>query len=104
MSFILLKSEPTYNYLSDSYSWEFYNVFKLLQYQMCNGEMRYVLHLNFSKAEILYTTKSKCITEIELSELETLMLKKLWYYFNEQSVKINDVFETVNQLANQKGL
>ena len=104
MSFILLKSEPTYNYLSDSYSWEFYNVFKLLQYQMCNGEMRYVLSLNFSKAEILYTTKSKEITEVEYSELEILMLKKLWYHFNEQSVKINDVFETVNQLANQKGL
>ena len=104
MSFILLKSEPTYNYLSDSYSWEFYNVFKLLQYQMCCGEVRYVLHLNFSKAEILYTTKCKEITEVEYSELETIMLKKLWYHFNEQSVKINDVFETVNQLANQKGL
>ena len=104
MSFILLKSEPIYNYLSDTYSWEFYNVFNLLQYQMCSGEVRYVLHLNFSEAEILYTTKSKYITKTELRELEILMLKKLWYHFNEQSVKINDVFETVNQLANQKGL
>lgn len=104
MSFTLLKSEPNYNYLSDTYSWEFYNVFNLLQYQMCSGEVRYVLHLNFSKAEILYTTKGKDITEIEFCELETLMLKKLWYHFNEQSVKINDAFETVNQLANQKGL
>ena len=61
----LLRSEPIYNYLSDTYSWEFYNVFNLLQYQMCSGEVRYVLHLNFSKAEILYTTKGKDITEID---------------------------------------
>ena len=102
MSFMLLKSVPTYNYLSDSYSWEFYTVFKLLQYQMCNGEMRYVLSLNFSKAEILYTTKSKEITEVEYSELEILMLKKLWYHFNEQSIKTSNVFETINQLAVEK--
>jgi hypothetical protein len=71
---------------------------------MCNGEMRYVLSLNFSKAEILYTTKGKEITEIEYSELETIMLKKLWYYFNAQSIKANEVFEVINQLAVEKGM
>ncbi len=104
MSFILLKSEPTYNYLSDSYSWESYTVFKLLQYQMCSGEIRYVLSVNFSKAEILYTTKNKEITEVEYSELETIMLKKLWYHFHEQGIKTNEVFEVINQLAVEKGM
>ena len=102
MSFLILGNEPTYNYTSDTYRWTFYNTFDLLQYQMCNGQVRYVLMLNLRNSEVIFTTKQQEITEEEFNELELMISKKLWFHFNDLSVKVNDTFETINQLAVEK--
>ena len=98
MSFLILGNEPTYNYISDTYRWNFYNTFDLQQYQMCDGRVRYALMLNLRNEGVIFTTKQREITEDEFNELELIISKKLWFHFNDLSVKVNDTFETINQL------
>ena len=102
MSFILFGNEPTYNHFSDTYRWNFYNVFDLQQYQMCNGQVRYVLMENLRNAEVIFTSEKCDIAEYEFKELETLIMKKLWFHFNNFSVKVSDTFEIINKLCNEK--
>ena len=102
MSFYVLGSEPIYNYVANTYRWSFYNTFDLQQYQQCTGEVRYALMLNLRNSEVILTTKQQEITEEEFNELELIISKKLWFHFNDLSVKVNDTFETINQLAVEK--
>ncbi len=99
MSFSILKSEPVYNYIGDTYRWSFYNVFDLQQYQMCTGEVRYVLLTNLRNPDVIFTTKVKDITKDELYELQTIIAKKLWWYFHTEQSRITGIFEVVNTLA-----
>ena len=102
MSFILFGNEPTYNHFSDTYRWNFYNIFDLQQYQMCNGQVRYVLMANLRNAEVIFTSEKYEITEDEFKELELLIMKKLWFHFNDLSIKVSDTFEIINKLCVEK--
>ena len=97
MSFLILGNTPIYNYVSDTYRWSFYNTLDLQQYQMCNGEVRYALAVNLRDLEVILTTEKHEITEDELQELELIISKKLWYYFNDLSIKTNDTFNYLNK-------
>lgn len=102
MSFLVLGNDPTYNYVSDTYRWSFYNTFDLQQYQMCDGKVRYALMSNFRDMEVVFTTEKHEITEDELRELELIISKKLWFYFNDLSIKISETFDSVNRMCIEK--
>ena len=102
MSFYVLGSEPIYNYVANTYRWSFYNTFDLQQYQQCTGEVRYALSVNFKNSEVVYTTKNETPTEVEIVEIEKIVIKRLWPYFNNQAVTILENFEAINAIAKNK--
>ena len=102
MSFYVLGSEPVYNYVANTYRWSFYNTFDLQQYQQCTGEVRYALSVNFKNNEVVYTSKNEAPTEVEIMEIEKIVIKRLWHYFNNQAVVISENFEAINTLAQAK--
>ena len=102
MSFYVLGSEPVYNYVSNTYRWNFYNTFDLQQYKQCTGEVRYALSVNFKNNEVVYTTQNEIPTEVEIMEIERILVKKLWHYFNDQAITISENFETINAIAKDK--
>jgi hypothetical protein len=102
MSFYVLGSEPVYNYVSNTYRWSFYNTFDLQQYQQCTGEVRYALSVNFKNNEVVYTTQNEAPTEVEIMEIEKIVIKRLWHYFNNQAVVISENLEAINTLAQAK--
>ena len=102
MSFYVLGSEPIYNYVANTYRWSFYNTFDLQQYQQCTGEVRYALSVNFKNSEVVYTTKNETPTEVEIVEIEKIVIKRLWHYFNNQAATISENFEAINAVAKNK--
>ena len=102
MSFYVLGSEPIYNYVANTYRWSFYNTFDLQQHQQCTGEVRYALSVNFKNSEVVYTTKNETPTEVEIVEIEKIVIKRLWHYFNNQAVTISENFEAINTIAKNK--
>ena len=100
MSFHVLGSEPVYNYVSNTYRWSFYNTFDLRQYQQCTGEVRYALSADSMNNEVVYTTQNKTPTESELNEIEKILIKKFWHYFNDKSITLSENLETVTSIAN----
>ena len=101
-SFYVLGSEPVYNYVSNTYRWNFYNAFDLQQYKQCTGEVRYALSVNFKNSEVVYTTQNEIPTEVEVIEIEKILVKKFWHYFNDQAITISENFETINAIAKDK--
>lgn len=99
MSFTLLKIEPEYDHISESYYWTFYNHLRLRQNLLLNGSVKYSYSVAFNKHESLFTTVAKEPTEDEFKKLSSKIARKIWFYLSEEANKANLNFNTFNKYA-----
>lgn len=99
MSFNLFTVEPTYDHISETYEWCFYNTIHLKQHFLLNGSMKYSLSYNFNNHETLIITEKKEPTEIEFKKLYRTLGKKIWRYLEKEANNANKNLNTFTDFA-----
>lgn len=93
----LLGYEPQYHHLSDTYTWNLFQHFKVVQYRMKDG-IRYVLYEGLSKSEIILEGVNENPSDKDWEYLLTKVSKYIWYYYHLEASVVDSNMKHIEQV------